>query len=105
MSDNNLNECIGECRRALVSDNTKLLGSKEIDPVYILAFLFEKIHKENIKKSKTEVKEKDLNEQYVINSRYQIEDEENKENKIQMLYKFIHYFQDKTISIISNLFF
>ncbi len=104
-TNNNLNECIGECRRALVSDNTKLLGSKEIDPVYILAFLFEKIHKENIKKSKTEVKEKDLNEQYVINSRYQIEDEENKENKIQMLYKFIHYFQDKTISIISNLFF
>ena len=104
-NNNNLNECIKEFRRALATDNTKLDGSKEIDPVYLLAFLFEKIHKESIKKSKTEIKKKNINEVYVINSRYKAEEVEDKENKDQMLNKFIHYFLDNMMSFISNSFF
>ena len=103
--NNNLNACIEEFRRALATDNTKLDGSKEIDPVYLLAFLFEKIHKESIKKPKTEIKKKNINEVYVINSRYKAEEEEDKENKDQMLNKFIHYFLDNMMSFISNSFF
>ena len=104
-TDNPLNECVDEYRRALALDNTKLDGNKEIDPVYILAFLFEKIHMESINKPKTEVKKKDLNELYVINSRYKVEGEEGKENKDQMLNKFMNYFSYKVKSVISNSFF
>ena len=102
--NSNINECLEEFRRALASENSKLDGSKEVDPVFLLAFLLEKMHKETVK-NKTEVKIKDLNEQYVINSSYQVEEEEDKTNKELMLRKFTQFFSEKMISIISDLFF
>jgi serine/threonine protein kinase len=101
----NLNECLEEFRRALASENSKMDGSKEVNPVYLIAFLFEKMHKEGNKKNKTEIKAKNINEQYVINSSYKAEEEEDKTNKDTMLNKFIYYFKDNIFSIISNLFF
>ena len=44
--DNNISEFIEEFRRAIATENSKLDGSKEIDPLYLLAFLLEKMHKE-----------------------------------------------------------
>jgi hypothetical protein len=44
--EKNLNECIEEFRRAIAFDNSKLDGNKEIDPLYLLGFLLEKMHKE-----------------------------------------------------------
>ena len=102
--NSNINECLEEFRRALASENSKLDGSKEVDPVYLTAFLLEKMHKETVK-SKTEIKFKDLSEQYVINSSYQVEEEEDKTNKNQMLSKFTQFFSEKMISIVSDLFF
>ncbi len=101
----NLNECLEAFRRALASENSKLDGSKEVNPVYLIAFLFEKMHKEGNKKNKSEVKAKSINEQYIINSSYKVEEEEDKTNKEMMLNKFIYYFKDNICSIISNLFF
>ena len=98
----NINECLEEFRRALASGNSKLEGSKEVDPVYLISFLFEKMHKEFIKNNKSEIKPKNLDEQYIINSIYKVEEEEDKSNKQLMLNKFLSYFK---VSKISNLFF
>ena len=35
----NLVECIYEFRHAIAYENSKLDGNKEIDPIYLLAFL------------------------------------------------------------------
>ena len=53
----NLTDFIEDFRRAIATENSKLDGSKEIDPLYLLAFLLEKMHKEN-----NEIEEGELNE-------------------------------------------
>ena len=99
----NLGKSIAEFRRAIASDNSKLDGNKEIDPIYLLAFLLEKMHKEQ---NETE-KQKEGNtkiQKYVINSVFNGE-EEDKTNKEQMINKFVNYFHANIHSHISDLFF
>lgn len=99
-----LNKCLEEFRRALASENSKLDCSKEVDPIYLLAFLLEKMHREENKVVHTEVKGVNYNQQYVINSRYKVE-EEDRTNKEQMIQKFNSYFSKNINSIISQMFF
>ena len=104
VEESNLKACIEEFRRAIASENSKLDGNKEIDPLYLLAFLLEKMHKEtNIKEGNTELKDNQT-KKYVISSEFNGE-EEDKTNKEQMLYKFINYFNSNIKSPISDLFF
>ena len=100
--EHNLEECIEVFRRSIKSENSKLDGSKEIDPLYLLSFLLEKMHKElnevDVKKYvPTQVGN------YVINSTFNAE-EEDKTNKEQMRYKFFNPFNVNVHSIISDLF-
>jgi len=101
--EQNLTECIEEFRRAIASENSKLDGSREIDPLYLLAFLLEKMHKELNKVDEKKVIPTQ-GESYVINSVFNGE-EEDQSNKEQMLHKFVNFFSVNVNSIISNLFF
>ena len=100
----NLIECIEEFRRAIASEDSKLDGNREIDPLYLLAFLLQKMHKETNKKDSNTETSQNQNGKYVINSVFNGE-EEDKTNKEQMLYKFVTYFQANVHSPISDLFF
>ena len=99
----NLKECMEEFRRAIASENSKLDGSKEIDPLYLLAFLLEKMHKELNKVEGNSSVQNQIGK-YVINSVFNGE-EEDKTNKEQMLHKFVTYFNANINSVISDLFF
>ena len=100
----NLIECVEEFRRAIASEDSKLDGNREIDPLYLLAFLLQKMHKETNKKDSNTETSQSKNGKYVINSVFNGE-EEDKTNKEQMLYKFVTYFQANVHSPISDLFF
>ena len=87
--ENNLSEFIVEFRRAIATENSKLDGSKEIDPLYLLAFLLEKMHKEmNV------IEESDLNEG----------EEVDRTNKEQTFNQFVNYINSNINSPISDLF-
>ena len=104
-SDSNLNECLEDFRRALASENSKLDCSKEVDPVYILAFILEKIHREDNTIIKTEIQPKniELNELFLITPIDRIEKiDRSKEHEIE---KFKSFVERKIKSIISKLFF
>jgi hypothetical protein len=101
--EQNLTECIEEFRRAIASENSKLDGSREIDPLYLLAFLLEKMHKE-LNKVDEKKAVPTQGDSYVINSVFNGE-EEDRSNKEQMLHKFVNFFSVNVNSIISNLFF
>jgi hypothetical protein len=100
--EKNLNECIEEFRRAIAFDNSKLDGNKEIDPLYLLGFLLEKMHKEtnqineNIIQGNNELSKKKTNSFF--------NDEEDKTNKDQMLHKFTNNYNKNIHSPISDLF-
>ena len=101
--EHNLDECIETFRRSIKSENPKLDGSREIDPLYVLSFLLEKMHKElNEVDTKKYVPSQVGN--YVINSTFNAE-EEDKTNKEQMRHKFLNFFNVNVHSIISDLFF
>ena len=101
--ENILPECIVELRHAIESENPKLDGNREIDPIYLLAFLLEKMHKELNKVDQNKAIPNE-GKNYVINSVFNGE-EEDKSNKEQMLYKFVNFFSANVNSIISDLFF
>ena len=103
LKDQNLKECMEEFRRAIASENSKLDGSKEIDPLYLLAFLLEKMHKELNKVEGNSSVQNQIGK-YVINSVFNGE-EEDKTNREQMLHKFVTYFNANINSVISELFF
>ena len=87
--ENNLSEFIEEFRRAIARENSKLDGSKEIDPLYLLAFLLEKMHKEmNL------IEENELNEG----------EEVDRTNKEQTFNQFVNYINSNINSPISDLF-
>jgi len=86
---NNLNQFIEDFRRAIATENSKLDGSKEIDPLYLLAFLLEKMHKEM-----NEVEEGELNEG----------EEVDRTNKEQTFNQFVNYINSNINSPISDLF-
>ena len=100
----NLKECVEEFRRAIASENSKLDGNKEIDPLYLLAFLLVKMHKETNVKGGNNAIGQIQNGNYVNNSVFNGE-EEDKTNKEQMLFKFVEYFTSNNQSPISDLFF
>ena len=102
-NEHNLSECIEEFRHAIESENSKLDGSREIDPLYILSFLLEKMHKELNKVEESKAVQNQVGH-YVINSTFN-EEEEDKENKAQMKQKFDNFFNVNANSIISDLFF
>ena len=87
--ENNLSEFIEEFRRAIATENSKLDGSKEIDPLYLLAFLLEKMHKEmNL------IEESEINEG----------EEVDRTNKEQTFNQFVNYINSNINSPISDLF-
>ena len=97
----NLNKCIQEFRMAIASDNSKLDGNKEIDPLYLLGFLLEKMHKET-----NEISENNQqgNNQGNNKTNSFFNEEEDKSNKEQMLHKFISNYNKYIHSPISELF-
>ena len=96
--DEKLKKCIEEFRIAIASENSKLDGNKEIDPLYFLSFLFAKMHKETNKK--------DINNELGTFDSLEFNgEEEDKTNKDQMLYNFVEYFYSNFNSPISDLFF
>ena len=98
-----LKVCVEEFRRAIASENSKLDGNQEIDPLYLLAFLLVKMHKEANKGGNNDIGQ-NQNGNYVNNSIFNAE-EEDKTNKEQMLFKFVEYFTSNNHSPISDLFF
>ena len=95
----NKNYKFNQFKEVLAIQNPKLNSDNEIDPVIIVAFLLEKMHKElNFSYQITD------DEQYVINSTFNGMDED-KSNKNEMLDKFLKYFSQNFNSTISNLFF
>ena len=102
-SGGNLSEFLEKFRSVLASENSKLDGSKEVNPIYLLAFLFEKMHKEGNEKKKTEIID-DLENQYIINCKYNVE-EEDKSNRDQIFNNFYSYYNSNVNSIISKYFF
>ena len=100
----NIKECVDEFRRALASDNSLLDGNREVDPLFLTAFLLEKMHKEmNVIKKDNESKENKTGK-YVITSVVSGE-EEDRTNKEQMLHKFKTYYNENINSKISDFFF
>ena len=102
--EDDLKKCIIEFRRAIASENSKLDGNREIDPLYLLAFLLEKMHKETNKKEGNTMEPENVNKKYVISSEFNGE-EEDKTNKDHMIQKFREYFNANFNSPISDLFF
>ena len=108
INENNFILFIQEFRRALASSFSKLDGNKEIDPLLVLIFLLDKMHKEMNVVDKTFIMENGYNQynkkknsiqNYVLNG-----EQQDKTNKIQMLEEFVNYFNATMKSPISNLF-
>ena len=104
-ADSNLKVCYEEFRRVLAAANSKIDCSKEVDPVFLFAFILEKMHKELNKKKTSIVKNNNPNEQYVINSIYRMEEKDDKTNKTEMWNKFNSYISENLNSVISSLFY
>ena len=104
-NNNNLKQWYEEFRRALASANSKIDCSKEVDPVFLFAFLLEKMHKELNKKKTTVVANQNPNEQYIINSIYRIEEKIDKSNKPEVWNNFQTYMNDNLNSEISKFFY
>ena len=83
-------------RRYFGTKYPKLDGDKEINPLYLLIFLVENIHKElNVR----------LNNELDENQGYLIKRKEDKTNKADMVLHFLRYFKENFNSIISKTFF
>ena len=96
---NNINDKFNVFKEVLAIHNPKLNSDNEIDPIFFIAFLLEKMHKElnNV----NQIKEFD---EYVINSICNGIDED-KSNKYDMFEKFFKHFSINFNSPVSNLFF
>ena len=102
------NDCLLEFKHAVYCENCNLSGNKsdgEIDPIYFLAFLLEELHKElNQKKLGNQNKENDENK-FVINSKFNGVEEEDKQNKMKVLENFVKSITESNKSPIYNLFY
>ena len=107
INENNFIIFINEFRRAIASSFFKLDGNKEIDPLFVLIFLLDKLHKETNIIDRTFIIENGYS-QYIKknNSKNSLfnGEEQDKTNKIQMLSEFENYFNNTMNSPISNLF-
>ena len=106
-NEENLQKFFEEFRREIACTYSKLDGNKELDPLLVLIFILDKLHKEmnNVDKSKineaefTKYNQNNHNmKNYVFNG-----EEIDRTNKVQMLPEFINYFNATFYSPISNL--
>lgn len=97
-----------EFKRALALTYIKLDGNEEIEPILVLAFLLNKIHKEMNKIDKEQISEDAYNKYMkssLINKNYVFDGEEkDRTNKEQMLQEFVNYFNAIMQSPISQRF-
>ena len=104
----NLQFFTDEFKRALALTYIKLDGNEEIEPILVLAFLLNKIHKEMNKIDKEQISEDAYNKYMkssLINKNYVFDGEEkDRTNKEQMLQEFVNYFNAIMQSPISQRF-
>ena len=93
---NKWNESIKNFRRYLGTKNPKLDGDREVDPLFLLVFLVENMHKELNIKPKID---------YNMTQGYLIKRKEDKTNKADMVINFFRYFKEHFNSIMSESFF
>jgi hypothetical protein len=102
---------IDRFRNMLVSSNLKIESSKELDPKYIIAFLFEKMHKElnneipeikdiSSEQNKSQIIDKETKGPHLINTAEDI----NGRNEVGVRLKFVKEILSKLNSPISNNF-
>lgn len=96
----NINNEFNEFKEILATEYPKLNSDEEMEPRFLVALLLEKMHKEINKVHKRQINE----EQYIINSTFNGQDED-KSKKPEMIDKFVKHFTENFNSIISNLFF
>ena len=84
---NKWNESIKNFRRYLGTKNPKLDGDREVDPLFLLVFLVENMHKELNIKPKID---------YNMTQGYLIKRKEDKTNKADMVINFFRYFKERT---------
>ena len=97
---------ISEFRRAMALSHTKLVKDKEIDPLLVLIFILDKLHKEDngvYMGNKIIDNQNEQDSDVIISSAFNV-DEEDRTNQIQMLDKFFTYFNSTMKSPISDLF-
>ena len=84
--ENNINDKFNQFKEILAVHNPKLNTDTEINPVYIVALLLEKMHKElNV------IQQINNDDEYIINSLFNGM-EEDKSNKNEMFEKFFKHF-------------
>ena len=96
---NNINDKFNQFKEILAIHNPKLNSDTEMNPVYIIALLLEKMHKEL-----NAIQQMNNDDEYVINSLFNGMDED-KSNKNEMFDKFFKYFSNNFNSPVSNFFF
>ena len=95
-----------EFRRSMALSNFKLVGDKEIDPLLVLTFILDRLHKENnniINKENINNNENEQNENTDLDLAFN-GGEEDRTNQSLMLDKFVSYFNINMNSPISDLF-
>ena len=103
---NNFNYFAEEFRRSMALSNFKLVGDKEIDPLLVLTFILDRLHKENnniINKENINNNENEQNENTDLDLAFN-GGEEDRTNQSLMLDKFVSYFNINMNSPISDLF-
>ena len=103
---NNFNYFAEELRRSMALSNFKLVGDKEIDPLLVLTFILDRLHKENnniINKENINNNENEQNENTDLDLAFN-GGEEDRTNQSLMLDKFVSYFNINMNSPISDLF-
>ena len=97
-----------ELRRSLANTYFKLDGNKELEPILVLAYLLNEIHKETNKIDRKKISEDGFNKykkSTIINKNYVFDGEEkDRANKDQMLQEFVDYFNETMNSPISERF-
>ena len=106
LNNNQLDFFIAEFRRAMALSHTKLVREKEIDPLLVLIFVLDKLHKEHNEVylgNKIIGNQNEQDSDVIMSSAFN-NDEEDRTNQIQMLDKFFTYFNSSMKSPISDLF-
>jgi len=89
-----INYFVEEFRRAMALSNFKLVGDKEVDPLLVLTFILDRLHKENnntINKENINNNENEENETTELDLAFN-GGEEDRTNQSLMLDKFVSYF-------------
>ena len=86
----NINNKFNQFKEILAIQNPKLNSDEEIDPIYIVSFLLERMHKElnDVKKNKIQINES----QYIISSTFNGQDQDKSNKKIILIPLFLTFF-------------